>query len=54
MIKLETTKKLLNNIVEAYNKKYDSAITIMDIKSLVFDVPFIKLNGQEISWNSVY
>lgn len=53
-IKLKTSKALVDNIIEAYNKEYNASITIMDVESLILDVPFIKLNGKEISWSSVY
>lgn len=53
-IKIETTKELLDNIIEAYNKEYHTSITVMDVKSLILAVPFIKLNGKEVSWSSVY
>ena len=53
-IKIETTKELLDNIIEAYNKEYNTSITVMDVKSLILAVPFIKLNGKEVSWSSVY
>ncbi len=53
-IKLKVRKTLVDNIIEAYNKEYNASITIMDVESLILDVPFIKLNGKEISWSSVY
>ena len=53
-IKLETSKALVDNIIDAYNKEYNASITTMDIESLILDVPFIKLNGKEVSWSSVY
>ena len=53
-IKLETSKALVDNIIDAYNKEYKASITTMDIESLILDVPFIKLNGKEVSWSSVY
>ncbi len=52
-IKLETGMSLIDNIITAYNKIYDTPITILDVSSLILDVPFIKLNGKEITWDSV-
>lgn len=52
-IKLETSKTLVENIIEAYNKEYNDSITILQVESITLDTPFIKVNGKEVSWTSV-
>ena len=52
-IKIKTTKELLDNIIEAYNKEYKESITVMDVKSLVLGLT-IMLNDKPVSWSSVY
>lgn len=52
-IKIKTTKELLDNIIEAYNKEYKETITVMDVKSLVLGLT-IMLNDKPVSWSSVH
>ena len=52
-IKIKVTKELLDNIIEAYNKKYKESITVMDVKSLVLGLT-IMLNDKPVSWSSVH
>ena len=52
-IKLATSKTLVENIIEAYNKEYNDSITILQVESIILDIPFIKVNGKEVSWASV-
>ena len=53
MITINTTRELLDNIIEAYNKEYKESIIIMDVKSLVLGLT-IMLNDKPVSWSSVY
>lgn len=50
---ITTTYTLLNAIIDAYNKEQNTSITKEDIKSLVLDIPFIKVNNILVSWESV-
>lgn len=52
-IKIATSKTLVDNIIEAYNKEYNASITILNVESISLDIPFIKVNGKEVSWTSV-
>lgn len=51
-MKVQLTKQLLNAIITAYNKEYDS-IEASDIDTLVLGVPFIKVNNTLIDWSIV-
>lgn len=46
-IKLETSKTLVENIIEAYNKEYNDSISILEVESIILDTPFIKVNGKK-------
>ena len=51
-MKVQLTKQLLDTIITAYNKEYDS-IEASDIDTLILDVPFIKVNNTLIDWSIV-
>ena len=51
-MKVQLSKQLLDAIITAYNKEYDS-IEASDIDTLVLGVPFIKVNNTLIDWSIV-
>lgn len=51
-MKVQLSKQLLDAIIAAYNKEYDS-IEASDIDTLVLGVPFIKINNTQIEWDIV-
>lgn len=44
--KIEISKTLINNIIDAYNKEYSYSITMADVESLILGIPFIKLSDK--------
>lgn len=51
-MKVQLSKQLLDAIIAAYNKEYDS-IEASDIDTLILGVPCIKINGTLIDWEMV-
>lgn len=49
---IQLSKQLLDAIIDAYNKEYDS-IKASDIDTLILGVPFIKVNNTLIDWEMV-
>lgn len=52
-MKAVISNKLLENIIDAYNRENKTNISVSDVKTLDLAVPNIYLNGKEVSWMSV-
>nr|DAL92910.1 MAG TPA: hypothetical protein [Caudoviricetes sp.] len=52
-MKAVISNKLLENIIDAYNRENKTNISVSDVETLDLAVPNIYLNGKEVSWMSV-
>lgn len=52
-MKAVISNKLLENIIDAYNRENKTNISVSDVKTLDLAVPNIYLNGKEVSWMSI-
>lgn len=52
-MKAVISNKLLENIIDAYNRENKTNISVSDVETLDLAVPNIYLNGKEVSWMPV-
>lgn len=47
------TTSLVDALIAAYNKEYNSHITPAEVKSLVLSIPVSYVNEKPVSWESI-